>query len=396
MASPLKIGYRCRLEVARVAGVSSIMALLVFLPASLWAQAMGTGSNNSTNRTSPTQLPGVPDLKLPGHDGYVITPSPLGEAAPSETIESLGQPAKKSVAEECASPWWQYWEFSLTTLYEFSSERSKVGGVSLDRNSGTIDLSGRRNVCPYTSIDISYTYSHATGSSTSGANEIVNQHVGFIRTLQPLNEMWNHDWEPADLHNDRSNHQLSIILGAAYGGSPSSLSVPNAAFVHTTGHSLFGEALLDYQFAWFPDRPDRSAHDYPSLLAEIGAGAQFETDRVDVSSASTRTSSARQFDYVGIGSLTYSFSCRFGFQVGIEWDAPLVSDSLSGGRPDHASTVTFTGGLVYNIYPRTLLEDKARHLSDLSRWSVSLLYSYTAFDPLTETNRLLLQISCAF
>jgi hypothetical protein len=375
-----------------VAPLSLFMGLaqIVFSPDVLLAQTVGAGSRSSAKPQTPVELPASPNFRIPGHDGYSIS-------------KGVGEPLTQGLLDL-----FKGWELSLSALYEFSSQRSKLGGLSLDTDAVTVDFGARRRICPFTTIDISYSYAHATGSSPNGGIEVANQHIGFVRLLQPLNEIWKSGWKPPDLGYHSPSDQWAIILGTAYGGSPSVLTMPNSLFLHSNGRSFFEQALLDYQIAFFSRRDasafssnsDPTAHNYPSWLIEFSSGGEFQTVRVDSSnSTSAKTSSARQWNYVNIGSLTYSFASRLGFEVAVEWDAPLVSKPLSNSRPDHASTATVAAGLVYNVYPDKSDSNHASFwncLFDGNRWSASLLYSYTAFDPLTETNALQLQISYAF
>jgi hypothetical protein len=357
------------------------------------------------------QPPIVPNFKLGGHDGQAVVPGPGGQVdAKSVDREQLGKRQTKR--------WWENLDWSLSTLYQFSSQRSRIAGGSFDSNSAIVDLSVRYNDRPYTSADVSFSYSHISGSVPTGPNVTANQYAGFLRVLQPLNPSWCHDWLPADLGEEKLNHQLAILAGVGYGGSPGSLSLPNSPIVYNTTHTVFGDALLDYQFSWFPCRPAEKLDPrrlYPSLLLELSSGVQCATVCANSSSAGmTTTSSARQVDYLSIASLTYSFPCRFGVQVAIAWDAPLDSQPLRGAKPDRANTATFSGGLVYNTYPSKSGKPKPEEKSiasssnrdkavswwdrfrDSNRWSGSVLYSYTAFDPLIETNTLLVQISYSF
>jgi hypothetical protein len=379
-------------------GLSTALALGIYLSGGLYAQATGTGSKSPPKATNPRPPPIVPLFKLPGHDG---------QAAQPIKVES----EKKR--------WWDNLDWSLSTLYQFSSQRSRIGDGTFDSNSAIIDLSVRYNDRPYTSADVSFSYSHVNGSVPTGPNVTADQYAGFLRVLQPLNPAWCSNWKPADLEKEKKlNHQLAILAGVGYGGSPGSLTLPNSPVVYNTSQTVFGDALLDYQFAWFPCRNadvDDASRLYPSLLFELSSGVQCATVCANSSSAGvTTTSSARQVDYLNIASLTYSFPCRFGVQVAIAWDSPLDSQPLRGAKPDRANTATFSGGLVYNAYPSKSEQPKSGEksidsscnrdkavswwdcLRDSNRWSGSVLYSYTAFDPLTETNTLQVQISYSF
>ena len=297
--------------------------------------------------TNPRPPPIVPLFKLPGHDGQATSPTFV------EAIKISSESGKRiKFKKACAKRWWENLDWSLSTLYQFSSQRSRIGGGTFDSNSAIIDLSVRYNERPYTSADVSFSYSHVSGSVPTGPNVTADQYAGFLRVLQPLNPAWCPNWKPADLETENKlNHQLAILAGVGYGGSPGSLTLPNSPIVYNTSHTVFGDALLDYQFAWFPCR-SADVHDarrlYPSLLFELSSGVQCAAVCANSSSAGvTTTSSARQVDYLNIASLTYSFPCRFGVQVAIVWDSPLDSQPLRGAKPDRANTATFSGGLVY-------------------------------------------------
>jgi hypothetical protein len=405
MRSALLGSYKSKRKIGFV-GLSSALALGIYLSGGLYAQATGTGSKSPPKATNPRPPPILPNFKLGGHDGQAPPPAVGG----MKRNEFVKPPAKR---------WWENLDWTLSTLYQFSSQRSRIGDGTFDSNSAIIDLSVRYNARPYTSADVSYSYSHVSGSVPTGPNVTTDQYAGFLRVLQPLNPAWCPNWKPADLETEKKlNHQLAILAGVGYGGSPGSLTLPNSPVVYNTSHTVFGDALLDYQFAWFPCRPAEAPDPrrlYPSLLFELSSGVQGATVCANSSSAGvTTTSSARQVDYLNIASLTYSFPCRFGFQVAIAWDSPLDSQPLRGAKPDRANTATFSGGLVYNTYPSKPGKPKSGEksidascnrdktvtwwdcLRDSNRWSGSVLYSYTAFDPLTETNTLQVQISYSF
>jgi hypothetical protein len=306
-------------------------------------------------------------------------------------------------------PWWKRWSFSLSGLYQFSNQRSRVGDLSWQSNTAGIDFTAAYDYWPYTTLDFIYLYSNLNGSSPSGSNDVTNQHVGAVRIIQPLNPIWCDNWKPADQSFHQVNQQLATLFRAAYGGSIGSLASPNFASEHDTNNAFVGDALLDYQFAWFPCRfedngkrdPTRPlpqdktclSYSYPSLVFELSSGLEFSTQQFDSSSFSSGIStSGRQLNYLNFASLTYSFRCRWGILVGVQWNAPLDSRPVHGSKPDYANTATFTSGLVYNLYPYTR---PGIHL-DGRRFSLALLYSYTAFDPLSETNTLQVQVSYSF
>jgi hypothetical protein len=410
--------------------VFSGMVLIVYLPDSLNAQARGGGAKTATNPVNPAAPPEIPDRVHPT-DGWGAPPLVpgagegvhAGQELPAEKkakrkhkLPALRRDPKEPIPSLTpivlsAKPWYDPWTFSLSALYQFSNQRSRVGSLSWDVNSVGIDFAAALNAASYTWLDISYFYSHLSGSSPTGSSDVTNQHVGAVRILQPLEPAWCPNWKPADQSASPVNQQWAILVTAAYGGSLGSLATPNLAFQHDTTHTLLGNALLDYQLAWFPSRQDswdscRSdncpndicspvTYRYPNLVLELSSGAQFETFRFDSSRPSSdTTTSGRQFDYLNTVSISYSFPCRFGFLIAGSWDAPFESQPVRGAKPFRANTVTFIGGLVYNLYPYTKPKDASP--LDLRRFTLSLLYSYTAFDPLTETNALQFQISYSF
>jgi len=410
MREPFGADRRYRLQLTGLAGLSVSIVLIAFLPTRLHAQSMSMGAKNPTTPTNPTKFPVGPNLvHNPG--GWSFNPSPYRTGI-STTSEK--NPLAEATENECTWPWWCMWSFDLSTLYEFSNQRSRVSGFSLDSNSAGIDLAATSVSCPYTSFNFEYIYSHGTGSTPGRANETVNQHLGLVSILQPLNPLWCSSWKPADLSACRLNQQLAIIAETAYGAALSSLTLPTSPVQHDTEHPFIQDCLLDYQLAWFPHRlnscdcytasedHDSVTRRYPNLLFELTSGVQFSTVRLDSSSSGfSATSSGRQLDYLNGVSLTCSLPCqlglppRLGLVMAAEWDAPLSSDPVRGSKPDHANTAIFTTGLVYNLYPST--DDDAPKKNVLQRHlSFSLLYSYTAFDPLTETNTLQVQVSYSF
>jgi len=394
---------------------------MLLLTNRLDAQARGTTPVNPTMPPNSTKGPVVtPNFHLPPWDGAVA--APLGkEAAKENALEQLRrQPRPNRFLV------WLYefelrleeWHPTLYTLYEFSNERSRIGGLSFDINSAFVDLGARYRDPPYTALDLRYIYSHVNGWSPFGSSEVENQHIGFLQVVQPLNSFWDPNrsdparrWKPADLgFNENVNNQLAIIIGGGYGGSPVSLSTPNSPINHNTSHIFLGEALLDYQLTWFPcpEHPTGTARTqyYPSLLFEASSGIEYDTAQPDSSTPVAGSTYARQLYYANIATLTYSFPCRFGLQVGIEWDAPISREATLNSQPVRANTFTFSGGLVYNFYRSKSANDtSAKKVSDSSAafWegfrdhcSASVLYSYTAFDPLIETNTVQIQFSYLF
>jgi len=406
----------------------AILLLIVLVPNKLEAQSMGMASKNVPNPPNPSTSGPVTNI-LRDHDGWAITVPGL-RANAAENVKN-----EKAVEEPCPCPeptptprrretdnksaflkWLEKWTFDLSTFYQFSNERSRVGQFSWDINSVGIGLTASFNELPYTSLSASYVYSHWSGWSPTGQKDIANQHIGSVRILQPLDNIWCPKWKPADQSDIPINSQLAILIGTAYGGSLGRLTTPNFALQHERIYSLVGDPLLDYQFAWFPRRcvpksvrlgetedlqqkllqyRDCSTYNYPNLVFEFTTGPQFSTVRIDSSGpASSTTTSGRQFDYINSAILTGSLPSRWGFLVGVTWDAPFDSQPVRGGRSDRANTATFTGGVVFNLFPSN--DPGMFHRPSWQRFSLSLLYSYTAFDPLTETNTVQVQASYSF
>lgn len=418
--------------------LSVSFVLIAVIPNKLDAQSMGMASKNVPNPPSASTSGPVTNI-LRDPDGWAITagpPTAVPHVAKKRAKKEKAVKEKAVEEEPCQCPpptapprqpqtenksafltWLGEWTFDLSTLYQFSNERSRVGQFSWDINSVGISFTTSFNLRPYTSLGASYVYSHWNGWSPTGQNDVANQHIGSVRILQPLNNIWSCEWKPADQSDIPINHQLAILVGTAYGGSLGRLTTPNFALQHETIYSLIGDAFLDYQFAWFPRRcvpeslrqehlsepqqvklfqyRDSSTYNYPNLVFEFTSGPQFGTARIDSSgSGSPTTTSGRQFDYVNSAILTGSLPCRWGFLVGVTLNSPFDSQPVRGGRPDRANTATFTGGVVFNLFPST--DPGLFHHPSWQRFSLSLLYSYTAFDPLTETNAIQVQASYAF
>ena len=300
-----------------------------------------------------------------------------------------------SVEVRHRSDFFSQWSFSLSTLYDFSSQRSRVGDVPLESNSAGIDLTVTALSPPFTIFDFIYAYSHGTGSAAGGAEQTINQYLGEVRILQPI--YWDH-WMPAYKSGKAFNEQLAVIMDSAYGGAVGSLSVPNLLSQHDSQHLFIQDSLLDGQIAIFPTRncTGHNEDNYPNSIFELSSGVRLSRFWVDPSRGNSgMTSRSRQLDYVNIASLTHSFTCGWGFLVAVEWDAPIDSGTAHNTKPYYANTATFSGGLVYNLYPERHGE-KWDCAEFWKRWSLSLLYSYTAFDPLTETNALQLQVFYSF
>jgi hypothetical protein len=206
------------------------LVLSVFLSCSLHAQVSIAGSKNPPN---PSDLRPVFDFPRPWH------PAAAGEFATS----SVGgaPPAPPPIS------------YTPSISYQFSNQRSRVGGMSLDSNSAILDFTVAPNYPPFTSIDFSYMFSYARGSSPAPANqgERMYQNVASINVVQPLDRIWDTDWKPAALRFEDLNNQFSVVFGASYGHMLSSFFTPNLPTVHGFTHPFVGNALFDYQFAWF-------------------------------------------------------------------------------------------------------------------------------------------------
>lgn len=391
MTSDFRANRELPLRIAAVSAVAAYLAVTLGFTGTACGQGVGVGPMNPPKMSNPPNLP-VPDRSLPGYDGWAVGTAPGGGYT-------------KTGAAPAPSP--PPWSVTLSTLYQYSNQRSRIGGFSFNINSVTLDLGARYDCSPFTSFDLSYTYAHARGTSPNADSEI-NEHDGFLRVVQPLNRIWDSGWWPADLGDSAPNQQLAIILAAGYGGTFSSISGSNVLLVNDSGQNFLGDALFDYQFAWFTKRSgDQNSwtHNYPNLLVELTSGIASDTIRLDSSSSAAATNlSEKQLNYRTIASITYSFQCRLGFLAAVEWDAPLVSDPFHGSRPDHASSAIFSAGLVYNIYPDRYTGKPAQTGGEeigfgpfhLHRWTFGLLYSHTAFDPLVETNTVQCQISYSF
>jgi hypothetical protein len=358
------------------------LVLAVFLSGSLYAQVSAAGSKDPVDQSD---LRPVFDFPRPWHPAAVQK----GFAAESIEVPPIS--------------------YTPSISYQFSNERSRVGGISLDSNSAIFDFTVALNNPPFTSIDFSYMFSYERGSSPAPANqgERMYQNVASINIVQPLDRIWDKDWKPAALttRGDKDyrdvNSQFSVVFGASYGQALSSVFTPNLPTVHGFTHPFAGNALFDYQLAWFnvgfppaDANTTTSRYDRPNIFLECSSGIQLSSLRLGAShQTSSITSSETQLTYQNFCSFTYSFFHRLGVLVAGEWDAPLDSAPVHGSRPDYANVFTFGGGLVYNLYPERRDPGK---FWDWHRLSVTLLYSYTAFDPSTETNQVQLQISYSF
>jgi hypothetical protein len=295
------------------------------------------------------------------------------------------------------------WFITLADSYIFLDQRSKVGGVSFDSDSELFDFSAVSNLSG-TCVNIAYAYTHASGSSEGGESEKLSQSLGSLSLLQPF---W---FIPGfSFVDDKAQgplaKQLALNLGGAYGNSWGQTESPHFASFRSSSRAYTADALLNCQLAYFPDRSPSPPYeqkpgsdDYATLFVEISSGIQLSGVRSDSSEPFFGGKSvSRQVTYQNIVSLDYSPYRRFGLFLSAEWDAPLDSNPGRNSRPYYANIAIFTVGLTYNYSPgdRPRQRPIANFLNPKS-WSLSLLYSYTAFDPLSETNQLQVQISYSF
>jgi hypothetical protein len=304
------------------------------------------------------------------------------------------------------------WVFDIATSYLFWNDRSRVGSISSDSNSALIDFTAEDLNLPYTSFGLGYGYAETSGSSPTGTSQSANEHSVRVSVLQPLDELWSTSWKPLsrELRKTTENPddvsefhcQSSIIMSGNYGWAYSSLDAPRTTSLHGSANPFVGNALFDFQLAYFPER-DKSIY-YPNLFVEGMTGVQFATLRFGPAvRTSALTSVNEQVVYRDIVSVAcspfeyqlnrgYPFWNLLGFFASVELDNPLSVEPGHGSGPFYATTATFTGGLVFNYFSTKHIEGIPAPLA----WSVSLLYSYLAFNPLTESNQLQVQFSYAF
>lgn len=364
------------------------LAISALLPSRVYAQAKGTKTSN----------PVVPM----GLGPAVNVPRPVRWGIPPSGTRATEQRTKeKEVIQSLEIEPTREWSFSLSPTYQFLDERSRVRGISSDTNSVTVDFNITHESFPYTSFDLSYSYFNLSGSSPTGLTETAHQNLGSVYVLQPLEPFFpcGRNWRPAYLSNEMLNNQVAVILGANYGVFRGSLNGPQSFSIHNSGREFLGNAFLDYQRAYFPDRRSWKTNppstevpdDYATFFFDFSSGVRV--DALGVDSSGSPASASRQVTYQNIATLNYSCCHRFGVLVAVEWDAPIDSSPLRQSRAYYANTAIFTAGLTYNYYPGRrssptwVVQD---HLS------VSLLYSYLAFDPFTEGNQLQLRFSYAF
>jgi hypothetical protein len=395
-------------QVRFIAGYLSFAILLLSVGSNLQAKNATTKAPAKNpillNPVNPFGAGPISNYTKPVRNGLIQEPA-VGSEGGKEPIEPT-EPCPPLNPDDT-------WAFTLSQSYQFFNDRSKVGGISLNSNSATVDLTATDNKRPWTCIDVSYMYSHESGSSPSGINQSGHQNVGSLRVLQPI--PLSADWVPATLSTKGLNYQLGVILSANYGKEVTSTEIPQIAAIHSSTRTFLGNALLDFQLAWFPRREAREGSKsepcngstystYPGFLLELSSGIQYSTTHLKAAeSGLTATSSGEQLTYQNICCATYSFSCRFGLLAAVEWDAPISSTPLAGTQPFYANTAVFTGGLVYNIYayrnPNETDSSPAKSWQkaiSLYHWSASLLYSYTAFNPLFQTNQVQVQVSYTF
>jgi hypothetical protein len=359
------------------------LAISALLPSRVYAQAKGTKTSN----------PAVPM----GLGPVTNVPRPIHWSAPLHRVSVTAAPNGKAPVPPEEKP--PEWSFSLSPTYQFLNERSRVGGISSDTNSVTVDFNITHKSIPYTSFDLSYSYFNLSGSSPTGLTETAHQNLGSVYILQPLEPFFpcSRNWRPAYLSAEVLNNQVAVIAGANYGVFRDSLNGPQSFSVHNSGREFLGNAFLDYQFAYFSDRrswkanPPEVPDDYATFFFDFSSGVRV--DALGVDSSGSPASASRQVTYQNIAVLNYSCCHRFGVLVAVEWDAPIDSSPLRQSRAYYANTAIFTAGLTYNYYPGRRSSPKWVVQDHLS---VSLLYSYLAFDPFTEGNQLQLRFSYAF
>jgi hypothetical protein len=365
-------------------------AILLFLPTALIGK---TKLPVLVNPSNPLNLGPVPNYTKPVRNSVGLGREAVAQIAGyDKSAESV--PHTESFLQSFLDPC--NWTFTLSASYDFLNDRSRIGGLSLDSDSAIIDLTGNYKLSPWTWFDLSYMYSHANGTAPGGTNQTGNQNAGGLRVLQPI--PFGRDWVPAYITTAPTNNQIAIIFSSDYGRSFSATNQPQLSTIRSSTRTYLADALFDYQFTWFPERKDTrrgNISKYPSLLVELSSGLQFSTTRLRAAdNLSSATSSAQQLSYQNICCATFSLPCRFGFLFATEWDSPLYSQPFAGSQPFYANTATFTGGIVYNIYSYQTSQEAASNC--LSHWSGSLLYSYTAFNPLVETNQVQVQLSYSF
>lgn len=373
--------HRILLRQALLARVFWGVSLTVLVPTCLYAQTRGVGTGNNGMINPVTQGPSNPANLIPFRVVDYPEPTRYGVKLPD-------------------FKWLRDITWLVSPIYVFSNQRSRIGGISLNDETVALDVSASLNRTPYTSLDVLYGYTSATGESPNGTIQATSQHAVSASILQPLDLLfpWEKGWEPiVGIFQRTESHcasQFAIIEGIAYGRSFTSTDFERSGVVHGSSDVFGGTSLLDFQYAWRKNvAPDET---YADLFIEASSGLQ--ANRFDVNSFGGPPTSGRQIDYQTRVTLNRSIWRRVGIFLGVEWDAPIDSGPVRGTRTNYANTATFTTGLTYNYNPGLRYAKYSDHLSplDWNRWSVSLLYSYTAFDPVSETNQLQVQLSFSF
>ncbi len=233
---------------AGFAGLYWSVAIVLFLPSRLCAQTNRTVTHNPV---TPLGVRPITNYPQPIRRG--VGP---GSGLQQILVSGYIGPNPAPTPETVPGPTPPVWSFIISGTYQFLNDRSRVGDVSFDSESGIVDLTAAYNRSPYTYFDISYLYSHASGTSPTGTSETLNQHVGSARLLQPLEPFFPQcqNWKPAAFTTDDCNHQFAIIVGGltteVLSGSTQTPHLPSA---HSATYTFLGNALLDYQFAWFSE-----------------------------------------------------------------------------------------------------------------------------------------------
>jgi hypothetical protein len=280
---------------------------------------------------------------------------------------------------------------TLEATYQFSNVRSRNGGVSLNINSVGTDFEAGTNIPPFFTLDFAYTYSHAYGVSPLGIRQRINEHAISFTLLQPVNRLFDPWWRPAEGSDNISNNQLAVLFNANYVYSSTSLQIPHSGSAHADTNAFLGRGLLDYQYTLFPGRfkgsdsdHERPYRNYAFLYVDLSSGLRFLTSSSN-SSVAEIASSGNQVIYENTGLVNVSVYERIGLLLAVECDAGLSAFP----HGSQGTTATFSGGITYNFNPGEI--DSCLH-----SWHFGLIYSYTAFDPLTETNQLQVQASFSF
>jgi hypothetical protein len=234
------------------------LAIIIFLPAHLSGRSAKTNPTTPIDPANPLSLGELPNYTKPVRNSLEprIGAGYTGkEANPVVKQQSLFEPGS--------------WTFSLSGTYDFLNDRSRIGGISLDSESAVLDFAAYDRYKPWTSFDLSYMYSYASGTAPGGTKQTGSQNVGGLRVLQPI--PYDH-WKPANLTTSPTNNQVALLFSADYGRAFSSINIPQLPTIRGSARTFLADALFDYQFAWFKERDrtglkksdDRKL--YPSLL----------------------------------------------------------------------------------------------------------------------------------